>query len=397
MSKLPDLHRSNPKAAGLDEARLARLTQALQQRIDAGRLPGAQVLVVRHGALGCFESLGRLDPAREAAMPPDAIFRIYSMTKPIVAVAAMMLVEQGRLSLPDPVSRFVPEFADVRVGVVGEDGALQLVAPKKPMTVHDLLRHTAGLTYEFFAPSPVRQLYAQANISSRERSNAEFARALAQLPLMHEPGSVFDYSRATDLLGRVVEVVGGRTLGEHLRQEVLGPLGMHDTAFHVPPAQHPRIAEPFALDPDSGGPVALIDIRRPAAFEGGGGALVSTSADYARFLQFMLDEGTLDGVRLLGRKTVQWMVSDHLGSIPRTDGIAFPGYGMGLGFAVRTQAGVAALAGSVGDYGWSGAAGTQFFVDPAERLFALLMVQAPGLHDELGMVFRNLVYAALDG
>jgi CubicO group peptidase (beta-lactamase class C family) len=283
-------------------------------------------------------------------------------------------VEQGRLSLPDPVSRFVPEFAEVRVGVPGEGGALQLMPPKKPMTVHDLLRHTAGLTYEFLSPSPVRQLYAQANIASRERSNAEFARALAQLPLMHEPGSIFDYSRATDLLGRVIEVVSGRTLGEHLREEVLGPLGMHDTAFHVPPAQHPRIAEPFAVDPVS-----------------------AARRSMRRFLQFMLDEGTLDGVRLLGRKTVQWMVSDHLGSIPRTDDIAFPGYGMGLGFAVRTHAGLSELAGSVGDYGWSGAAGTQFFVDPAERLFALLMVQAPGLHDELGMVFRNLVYAALDG
>ncbi|WP_280152460.1 serine hydrolase domain-containing protein [Piscinibacter sp. XHJ-5] len=390
MSRLPDFERCNPKAAGLDPLRLERITQALQQRIDEGRLPGSQVVIVRHGALGCFESLGRLDPSRDTPMPADAIFRIYSMTKPIVAVATMMLVEQGRLSLSHPVSRFVPEFADVRVGEAQE-------APRQPMTVHDLLRHTAGLSYEFFVPEPLRKRYAEANLGARERSNAEFARTLAALPLAYQPGSIFDYSRATDLLGRVVEVVSGQTLGEHLRQTVLEPLGMRDTGFHVPAERHHRIAEPFAHDPDSGEPVSVLDVRRPYPFEGGGGALVSTAIDYARFLQMMLDEGALDDVRLLGRKTVQWMVSDHLGDLPRTANIAFPGYGMGLGFAVRTHAGMATLAGSVGDYGWSGAAGTHFFVDPAERLFALLMVQAPGLHDELGGLFRNLVYAALDG
>jgi CubicO group peptidase (beta-lactamase class C family) len=300
------------------------------------------------------------------------------------------------LSLTDAVSRFIPEFAGVQVGHDGGGGTLRLAAPKRPATVHDLLRHTAGMTYEFFPPCPVRDRYAEANMGSRERSNAEAARVLATLPLMYEPGSIFDYSRATDVLGRVLEVVGGATLGEHLRQVMFEPLGMPDTAFHVPPPQHHRIAETFAIDPDSGDPLALVDVRAPVAFESGAGGLVSSAADYARFLQMLLGEGAVDGVRLLGRKTVQWMASDHLGDIPRTDNVAFPGYGFGLGVAVRTHAGLSTVAGSVGQYGWSGAAGTQFFVDPAEDMFALLMVQAPGLHDELGALFRNGVYAALD-
>jgi CubicO group peptidase (beta-lactamase class C family) len=396
MTQTPSRH-VDPVAAGMDPARLARLPQALQQRIDAGRLPGAVVQVERHGALACFEALGRLDPARDTPMPPDAIFRIYSMTKPIVSLAAMMLVEEGRLLLGDPVSRHLPEFGRVRVAVTEGGGAPRLTVPRRVMTVHDLLRHTAGLTYEFHTPSAVRARYAEVDIASRQRSNAEFCRALAALPLMHEPGTVWDYSRATDVLSGVIEAVTGRTLGEHLRRAVFDPLGMVDTGFHVPPAQHHRIAEPYAADPVSGAPATLNDVRQPVAFEGGGGALVSTASDYARFLRLMLDEGTLDGVRLLSRQTLRWMVSDHVGDLPRVEDILVPGYGFGLGVAVRTHAGLAGVAGSVGDYGWSGAAGTCFFVDPAERMVGLALVQAPGMLDEMVQLLRNCTHGAIAG
>jgi CubicO group peptidase (beta-lactamase class C family) len=384
----------DPRAAGMDPQRLDRLRAAVQQRVDDGRVPGAVLLVARHGALACFDALGRLDPAREAPMSREAVFRIYSMTKPIVSVAAMMLVEEGKLLLGDPLARYLPEFAGLRVAVAAP-GSPRLVAPRRPPTVHDLLRHTAGFTYEWHPPSPVRARYAEVEIASRRRSNAEFCRILSALPLMHEPGTVWDYSRATDVLGRLVEVLADRPLGAHLRRAVFDPLGMRDTGFDVAASQHGRIAEPFADDPATGQPVRLHDVRHPAPFESGGGGLVSTAADYARFLEMLLGEGAVDGVRLLGRQTVRWMASDHLGDLPRAEDVLPPGYGFGLGVAVRVHAGLANVAGSVGDYGWSGLAGTCFFVDPAERLFAIAMVQAPSMLDEMIQILRNGVHAAI--
>jgi CubicO group peptidase (beta-lactamase class C family) len=374
---------------------LARLTAKFTDRIAHGRMPGAVVMIERHGVLACFESLGSQDPARGLTMRADSIFRIFSMTKPIVSVALMMLVERGELSLRDPVAKFLPEFAAVRVGIE-RDGRLELVAPRRAMTVHDLLRHTAGLTYEFLEPSAVRQRYTEAGLYARGRSNAEHSALLAGLPLMHEPGSVWDYSRATDVLGRVVEVVAGRPLGEQLRLEIFEPLGMVDTGFAVPPAQHARIAEPFAVDPDIGAPIKLFDARRPAALESGGGGLFSTATDYARFLRLLLNGGTQGGVRVLGRKTLESMTADHLGALPRSGDVLLRGHGFGLGFAVKTDVGMHTEPGSVGSYGWSGAAGTSFFVDPQEAFFAIVMVQAPGQLDELRELFRQMVYAAID-
>jgi CubicO group peptidase (beta-lactamase class C family) len=381
-------------AAGLDDGVLRQLRDALQQRIHAGRLPGAVMLVARRGAIGCFEALGRLDPSHDTPMACDAIFRIYSMSKPVVSVAAMRLMEQGRLFLEDPVARHLPEFAGTQVAIE-RGGRLEFVAPKRPMTVHDLLRHTSGMTYEFLAPAPVRQLYATARVWSQDRSNAEASQCLAGLPLMHEPGSVWDYSRATDVLSRVIEVVSGQALGAHLRDAVFGPLGMNDTGFHVPAASHERIAEPFARDPDNGSAVKLSEIRRSMPRESGGGGLVSTAADYARFLQMLLAGGSLGGVRLLGPSTVEFMTSDHLGGIPSTGDLLAPGHGFGLGFAVRLATGIAPNPGSAGLYYWGGIAGTTFFVDPKEGMFALLLTQAPGQREELRALFRNMVYAAL--
>ena len=385
---------SSVAEAGLCPERSQRLLDVLQSEIDRKRLPGAVALIARRGKIALFESLGQQDPATGVPMALDTIFRIYSMTKPLVSVAVMMLMERGLLLLSDPVSRFMPEYAGQKVAVE-RDGQVTLVDVAQPATVQDLLRHTAGLTYEFLGDAAVQRQYAQAQIGSRDRSNAEFSTALAGLPLMYPPGSVWEYSRATDVLGRLVEVVSGQPLGQYLRESILQPLGMLDTAFEVPAAQQHRIAEPFAHDPDGGVPMQLIDPCQSPRMASGGGGLMSTAMDYARFLQFMRNKGELHGVRLLGPRTVDYMTADHLGAIPAMGALLPPGYGFGLGFAVRTAAGIAPVPGSVGLYYWGGIAGTTFFVDPAQDLFALMMIQAPNQRNYFRPLFRDLVYAAL--
>ena len=391
---MAELDFAAPAELGLCPERLQRMLSVLQADIDRGLLPGAVALVARRGKLALFESLGQQDPASGSAMKRDAIFRIYSMTKPVVSVAVMMLMEQGKLLLSDPVERFLPEYSGQKVAVE-RAGAVELQAVIRPVTIQDLLRHTAGLTYEFMGDADVQRQYARLQMGSRERSNSEFSRTLAGLPLMYQPGSVWAYSRATDVLGRLVEVVSGQTLGDYLRDSIFTPLGMHETGFSVPVAQHSRIAEPFAHDPDGGVPMRVLDPRRVVAMESGGGGLLSTAMDYARFLQFMRNRGELHGVRLLGSRTVDFMTADHLGGIPAVGDLLPPGHGFGLGFAVRTAAGISPVPGSVGLYYWGGIAGTTFFVDPAEDLYAILMIQAPNQRDHYRPLFRTLVYAAL--
>jgi CubicO group peptidase (beta-lactamase class C family) len=333
-------------------------------------------------------------------MARESLFRIYSMTKPVVSVAVMMLMEQGKLLLSDPISKHLPEFAEQKV-LVTVNGEPELQPVGSGSTVHDLLRHTAGLTYEFLGNSALQKQYIQARIRTdlRDRSNAEFTPVLAGLPLFAQPGSVWEYSRGTDVLGRLVEVLSGQTLGQHLHEQILKPLGMMDTAFSVRPEDHDRIAEPFARDPEGAPQMRVFDVRKPVAFESGGGGLVSTANDYARFLQFMLNRGELDGVRLLGPSIVDYMTSDHLGTIPVNSGgsrtLLPHGYGFGLGFAVRTARGVSSVPGSAGMYYWGGLAGTTFFVDPAEGMFAMLMIQAPNQREYYRHLLRNMVYSAL--
>jgi CubicO group peptidase (beta-lactamase class C family) len=363
---------------------------ALRREVDSGRLPGAVAMVARRGQIALLEAVGQQDPATGAPMRTDSIFRIYSMTKPVVSVAVMMLVERGLLLLSDPVSRWLPEYAHQQVAT-----AQGLVPVRNPATVQDLLRHTAGLTYEFLGTSPVQQQYGQANIASRGRSNAEFSQTLAALPLQFQPGSVWAYSRATDVLGRLVEVVSGQPLGDFLQAEIFGPLGMVDTGFAVPTEQQHRIAEPFAHDPDGGEPMKVIEPREVPAMESGGGGLMSTAMDYARFLQCLRNRGELQGVRLLGPHTVDFMTADHLGGLPADGTLLPPGHGFGLGFAVRTHLGLSPVPGSVGLYYWGGIAGTTFFVDPALDMHAMLLIQAPNQRDYYRPLFRNLVYAAL--
>ena len=375
--------------AGFDPRALARLRSAFAQRVEASRIPGAAWLLGRAASPEIVDCVGWLDAARTVALREDAIFRIHSMTKPIVSVAALALFEQGRLRLADPVARHLPEFAEVRVGI-------EATVPARPMLLHDLLRHTAGLTYEFLPQDPVRQCYVDADLASRRRSNAEFAARLAGLPLMVSPGTRWEYSRATDLLGRVLEAISGEPLGTVLRKIVFEPLDMPDTGFFVSANRAGRAAQAFMTDPDTGAAVTLFDPTEQPRFESGGGGLLSTLGDYGRFVRCLVGGGSLDGVRLLGRKTIEWMASDHLGAIGHDGTILPPGYGFGLGVAVRTAAGLAGDPGSVGSYGWSGKAGCVFVVDPAERLHAVLMVQAPGQAVEVWDLFRSLVYAALD-
>jgi CubicO group peptidase (beta-lactamase class C family) len=378
---------SAPPSAGFDPQALAALSAALEAWIAARRIPGAVIWIERHGECALIEALGQQVPVRGIPMQRDSIFRIYSMTKPIVSVALMQLAERGRVLLRDPVSAYLPEFAKARVGVDGP-------APKRAMTIHDLLRHTAGLTYEFHEASAVRRLYAEARLYSRGRSNAEHVAALAALPLAHEPGSVWDYSRATDVLGRLVEVLVDAPLGDHLRASIFEPLGMVDTGFTAPADQHHRLAEPLPNQPL--GTMQVFDPRVPAPAQNGGGGLLSTAADYARFLRAMLNGGRLGAMRLLGRKTVEFMTADHLGAIPRANALLPPGNGFGLGFAVKTALGEHTEPGSIGSYGWSGAAGTAFFVDPAEALFAIVLTQAPDQLDNVRELFRQSVYAAIE-
>jgi CubicO group peptidase (beta-lactamase class C family) len=391
----PPLPHATPEDIGLSSPRLARLGSALRAEIERGRIPGAVALVARRGRLALFESFGRRDPAHADPMVKDSIFRIYSMTKPIVSAAAMMLWEEGRFLLSDPIGKFLPELDQRKVALV-RGAEIELADAKRPITLQDLLRHTSGLTYEFRGSGPVHKMYAAERIYSRNQSNADHVATLAKLPLLHQPGTQWEYSRSTDVLGRLIEVLSGATLGEYLQRQLFAPLGMFDTAFHVPTAEHGRLAEAFAKDPDTGAGVQLIKVHDAPKFESGGGGLVSTAGDYARFLQMLLNRGSLDGTRFLSRKTVELMTADHLGPITGAPDLLLPGYGFGLGFAVRLAPGISHVPGLVGQYFWGGLAGTTFWVDPQEELFAVLLIQAPGQRDYFRTLFRDMVYAAFD-
>jgi CubicO group peptidase (beta-lactamase class C family) len=392
-SSIPFPTAAAPEQIGLSSARLARLGEVMKAEVASGRVPGAVALVSRHGRLGYFESFGQRDPVSAAPMAKDSIFRIYSMTKPLVSVAAMMLWEQGRFLLDDPIGKYLPDLADPKVALQ-RDGTLEYVSAARQITIQDLLRHTSGLTYEFRGSGPIHKMYMEAKVYRRTQSNADQVATLGKLPLIHQPGTRWEYSRSTDVLGRLIEVLSGATLGEHLERHILAPLGMTDTAFHVPKIKHHRLAEAFAKDPASGGVVQLLDVRNPPKFESGGGGLVSTAIDYARFLQMLLNGGTFNRTQLLSRKTIELMTADHLGPITGAPDLLVPGYGFGLGFAVRLHPGISTMPGSVGQYFWGGLAGTTFWVDPAEGLFAVLLIQAPGQREYYRMLFRDMVYAA---
>jgi len=391
-----------PESIGLSSKRLQLLTDTLKAGIAKGEIPGVVLLISRHGKIGYFEAMGSLDPQKNTQMTKDSIFRIYSMTKPLTTAAAMMLFEDGKLALGDPVSKYIPAFKDVKVGEErkGPDGkvTLELVAPKRAMTIQDLLRHSSGLTYGFFGEGAVKKLYREAKLNEGDPTTAEFVERLAKMPLVYHPGTTWDYSQSTDVLGRVIEVVTGKSLYQALKEMLLDPLGMTDTSFYVTDAsKQGRIAEPFANDRSLGAGATMNDPRVAEKYESGGGGMVSTAMDYARFLQMLSNGGTLDGRRYLGPRTIAYMTSDHMGDVVQRGpyDLLGPGYKFGLGFAVRTDAGLAPYAGSVGDYYWGGVAGTAFWVDPKERLFVVYMMQSPGKRLPYRILLRNMIYAAV--
>ncbi len=399
---------ANPASVGLSAARLELLTSVFGQEVANKALPGVTIMVARKGKPVYARAIGVRDPARSEPMAIDSLFRIYSMTKPMASVAAMILVEEGKLVLSDPVSKYLPEFKEMRVlsaaGATGTD-------PARPMTVQDLLRHTSGLVYGEISPNPVLRealakagLYKPGNIDfdARDMTAAEQVSRLSKIPLLHQPGTAWEYSLSTDVLGRVIEAASGKRLGDFMAERIFKPLGMNDTAFHVPEAKMGRLAHSFDKDPATGTPFKLIDVSRPPGNDSAGAGAVSTAPDYLRFAQMMLNGGTLDGQRILSRTTVRWMTSDHLG--PRIPIAPTPGgnvlnptlYTFGLGFAVRPSDGLAFAPGSAGDYYWGGYAGTIFWVDPKEEIVAVMMMQSPGAmrlyHRNL---LRQLVYQAV--
>lgn len=392
----PPLPEAKAEALGLSRPRLQRMSDAFKREIDKGTIPGVTIMVARRGQIGWFDALGVQNPATGAAMARDSIFRIFSMTKPIVSIGIMQLLEDGELLLTDPLQKFIPEFAAQKVGVEAGD-RLELVPVARPITIQDLLRHTSGIAYEHTGNGPVHKMYQESRVRSRKIDNAEHARIVAGMPLVCQPGAEWNYSRSTDILGRVIEVVSGQTLGAFLTERILAPLRMTETGFHTDAANKGRAAEAFAKDPWSGDAVKLFDMTEKPAMESGGGGLVSTTMDYARFCQMLLNGGTLDGERIIGRKTLRFMASDHITPGTKINGTMLaPGHSFGLGFCVRTHEGMAPITGSAGQFFWSGIAGTFFWIDPKEELFAILMAQGPGQREYLRNLVRSLVYAAVE-
>jgi CubicO group peptidase (beta-lactamase class C family) len=394
------LPRAEPETVGLSSARLRRIGEALRRDIEESQLPGAVIGIMRAGKLAHLEAVGHRDPATREPLKTDTIFSIASMTKAMTSTAIMLLVEEGRVLLGDPVSKYLPPLAELKVAE--PSGATR--APKQPPTIQDLLRHTSGLTYRDRGTTPAHALYPGSSIWAAEKlSKDETIAALAKSPLLFDPASNWEYGFSTDVLGFVVEAVTGKTLGSVLQERVWGPLGMADTSFALPAAKRARYALALPKDPMTGKPNAVVHHATDSTqkWESGGGGAVSTAADYLRFAEMLRLGGKLGSAEILGRGTVALMTADHLPAsfnnmIADKMDPAATGYGFGLGVAVRRQDGIAAMAGSAGDFYWSGVFGTYFWVDPKEQLSVVFMAAAPGqIRLRFRQMARNLVYQAL--
>lgn len=398
------LSQADPQAAGFAPARLGLIRETFEREIAAGMTPGAVVGITRGSKVAYLEAFGRIDPAKSAPMTTDAIFSIASMTKPMVSVVIMQLAEEGRLLLTDPVGKHIPALANLRIARNMGAEPLEAVPAERGPTIQDLLRHTSGMTYQSRGTSGVHRATPGDSISAAIRMpKEEFLAALARVPLLFEPGTEWEYGFSTDVLGHVVEAVTAKPLAEALSERLWKPLGMSDTSFLVTPGNVARYARPFATDPLTGVKSPVRDATMPMKWDSGGGGAVSTASDYLKFTEMLLRGGTLQGKRVLGRKTVEHMTSDHLpahlgGRIADTMDPSCAGYGFGLGFAVRRQAGIAAMAGSAGDYYWSGVYGTYFWVDPKEDMTVVMLAATPGaMRLRYRPMIRALVYQALTG
>jgi CubicO group peptidase (beta-lactamase class C family) len=398
---------------GLSSRRLLRIGDALSADARQGKIPGAVVLVARHGKVAYFEAVGMQDPDNQTPMRRDALFRIASMTKPVTAVAALMLMEEGRFALSDPVSRHLPALGDLQVGIELKNAStgersLRMQPVRRQMTVQDLFRHTSGLTYGIFGDSLCQQMYRDAKLLDARQSNAQMVGKIAALPLVCQPGAKFEYGMSTDVLGGLVELLSGVDLNQFFTERIFTPLALRDMGFVLTGQNRTRLALPNN-DPASGVTAAKYrydPARAPTWFSGGGG-LFSTAGDYARFCQMLLNGGELNGVRLLSHKSIELMTSEHLppnvgfGTFTPELGTSAPlpeyGQGYGLGVGVRKESGRSPVPGSVGDFYWGGVLGTYFWVDPKEQLIAILMLQETDMKKRARYrpLLRNLVYASL--
>lgn len=391
-----------PESVGLSAERLARATAAMEQDAAAGRIAGAVGLVARKGKIAYFEARGMADREAGAPMRQDAIVRIYSMSKPITSAALMMLFEEGKFRLKDPVSRYMPELKNLEVlvdrpGFPGNADRARREPARREMTVQDVMRHTAGLTYGYFGGTSVDSLYNKKHPLYWDGDLKDMARRIAALPLLYHPGEKFHYSIAVDLQGRLIEVLSGQRFDRFLQERLFDPLGMADTGFHVPSKSLDRFAQLYA--PDGKERIKISDredrYKKPGTFFSGGGGLVSTARDYLRFCQMMLNGGEFQGKRYLGRKTVELMTADHLAAV-ESERIASGGYGFGLGFAVHLDRGASGAPASLGEYNWGGAAGTKFWIDPAEEMIGIYMVQIiPHSGLRYGNLFKQYAYQAI--
>ena len=396
------------EASGLSAERLVRVRDWMRLQVDSKRLAGLSVLVMRRGVPAFFGTAGLADVARNKPIAADTIFRIYSMTKPLTTVAAMMLYERGLFQLDDPINRFIPAFKDMRVFAGGSRGKFDTVPAERDLTFRDLMTHTSGLTYGFMESSQVDAMYRAAGVDfqTAESSLKEVVEKAAGLPLLAQPGTRWNYSIATDVLGYLVEVISGEPFETFLNQRILEPLGMVDTDFFVPEAKQARFAACYTRGPD-GAPLLIDDpagsrYLRPRTVNSGGGGLVSTAADYLRFCRMMLGKGEIDGVRLIGRKTAELMTRNHLPGDMADMGTAkfsestYVGIGFGLGFSVMLDPARAQILGSPGEYAWGGAASTAFWIDPLEELIVILLTQlAPSSTYPIRRELRVLTYQAI--
>jgi len=398
-----------PEQVGLSAARLDRVRNWMHRWVDSGRLAGMTTVVMRRGELAFAETVGKADVERNKAMRPDTIFRIYSMTKPLTSTAIMMLYEEGHFQLDDPISKFIPGFANPRVYAGGSRGKIESVPAEREINFRDLLTHTSGLTYGFMESNPVDALYRAkdgVDFGTADTSLKQVVEKLATFPLIAQPGKAWNYSVATDVLGYLVEVISGQPFQVYLREKVLKPLGMVDSDFHVPADKHERFAANYQAGP--GGKLELLDdpgksrYLAPRKVNSGGGGLVSTASDYLRFCKFMLNKGELDGVRLLGRKTVELMSMNHLKGdmadmgMPRFSESTYYGIGFGLGFSVTIDPAKAHIVGTPGEYAWGGAASTAFWCDPKEDMAVVMLTQLmPSSTYPIRRELRVLAYQAI--
>jgi len=404
-----------PESVGMSTDRLAKITAELNREVDAKKLPGAVVMVARRGKLVYSHAFGGLNNASGSPMAADSIFRIYSMTKPLVSTALMMLVEDGKVQLTDPVSKFLPSFKNPMVSVPTFDSvfhgvSFRLMPANREPTIQDLLRHTSGIAYgELTKNTLVREGYIKASVykpsldyDARDLPGAEMADQLGRAPLAQQPGTAWEYSLSVDVQGRVIEAVTGKRLVDFLQERLFAPLKMTDTGFHVPTNKLGRLAEPFPKDPATGVDNKLIDVSKAPGNDSGGAGGVSTAGDYLRYCQAMLNGGQLDGARILSRTTVNLMTSDHLGAgistavNPGMLLLGTQGYTFGLGFLVRQGEGIAGVHGSSGEFTWAGYAGTYFWAEPKEQICAVYMTQAPSpLRAYYRRMMKDLVAQAI--